>query len=136
MSRIRLTISVAKDLTKSQAVRFILVGLLSFLIEFAIFTILIDYLNIRYTYANLPAMAIAIICNYLLTKWFVFETVKYNAKITFFLFLLFTLIGVALNQFLLWFFVESLIINIKVSKFLAVGAVAIFNFFTKKHIVF
>lgn len=136
MSRTRIAISSLKELPKSQVIRFIVVGGASFLIEFCLFTFLIDVVDIKYTHANLPAMAVAILFNYFLTRWFVFDSARYNQRKTFVLFLTFTLMGVVLNQFLLWFMVEQLIINIKISKVLTVASVAVFNYFTKKHFVF
>jgi putative flippase GtrA len=129
-------ISTFKEFSKLQVIRFLIVGVASFLVEFIVFAMLVDGAGVIYTYANLPAMTAAIIFNYFLTKKYVFETGKYNARTTFILFITFTLLGVILNQFLLWFFVEQIAVNIKVSKVLAVGLVAVFNFFTKKHFVF
>lgn len=129
-------ISAVKEFSKVQIIRFLVVGALSFLIEFGVFAFLVDIAHINYQYANIPAMAIAIICNYFLTRKYVFEPLKHNAKMTFVLFLTFTLVGVVLNQYLLLFMVEQLEFNIKGSKVLAVGLVAIFNFLTKKYFVF
>ena len=129
-------ISAVKGFSKVQIIRFLVVGGISFLIEFGVFAFLVDIAHINYQYANIPAMAIAIICNYFLTRKYVFEPLKHNARMTFFLFLTFTLIGVVLNQYLLLFMVEQLDYNIKGSKVLAVALVAIFNFLTKKYFVF
>ena len=129
-------ISAAKEMSKLRIIRFIVVGFLSFLIEFGVFTLLIDLAHVKYTYANIPAMAAAILGNYFLTRKFVFEAQKYNARTTFILFMVFTLVGVALNQLLLWFMVEQMAFNIKASKVLAVAIVAAFNYITKKHFVF
>lgn len=128
--------SAAKEISKLQVTRFLIVGVASFLVEFCLFTFLIDVIDLKYTYANPPAMAVAILFNYFLTKWFVFEAQKHNARKTFVLFLLFTFMGVVLNQLLLWLMVEHMLLNIKASKVLAVGIVAVFNYLTKKHFVF
>lgn len=129
-------ISLVKGFSKGQIIRFLIVGVISFLIEFGVFAFLVDVANINYQYANLPAMGLAIICNYFLTRKYVFESVKHNARTTFILFLTFTLMGVVLNQYLLMLMVEQMEFNIKASKVVAVGLVAIFNFLTKKYFVF
>ena len=128
--------ATVKEFSKLQVTRFLIVGVVSFLIEFLLFIFFIDVLDIKYTHANLPSMAIAILCNYFLTRWYVFESIKYNARTTFVLFLTFTLMGVLLNQFLLWFMVEQMFFHVKLSKVIAVALVAVFNFFTKKYLVF
>lgn len=132
----RLTTSFVRDLYKLQVIRFIAVGFFSFAIEFVLFSFLVDLMHIRYTHANIPAMGTAIVVNYFLTRWLVFEAGRYNNRVTFVLFVTFTLAGVILNQFLLWYFVEHLLLNVKLSKIGAVGLVAVFNYLTKKHFVF
>jgi len=132
----KVAITFVKDLGRSQVMRFLVVGFICFLVEFISFNILIDVLHVRYTHANLPAMGMAILFNYFLSQKLVFEPGRFNPKLTFVLFMTFTLAGVALNQFLLWFMVEYLIWAVKISKIMAVALVAVFNYFTKKHLVF
>lgn len=121
---------------KLQIIRFLLVGLFTSIIELSLFTLLIDLFRIKYLHANLLAMAIAIIVNYSLTRRLVFEGGRYNGKVAFTVFSLFTLFGVLLNQFLLWFLVEQTHVQVNASKGLALGAVSAFNYFAKKHVVF
>ncbi|WP_207420128.1 GtrA family protein [Desertivirga brevis] len=125
-----------KELSRHEITRFLIVGVFSFLIEFCIFSLLVDVLGVPYTTANYPAMGVAIIANYYLTRKHVFVSSRYSQNYTFILFSVFTLMGALLNQFLLWFFVEQIMVNIKASKFLAVGLTAVFNFLTKKYFVF
>lgn len=132
----RLIISTAKEISRHQVSRFLMVGVLSFLIEFCVFTILIDLFSIKYTEANLPAMTISVVCNYFLTKMFVFEGGRHNDRVTFVLFVVFTLAGLGLNQFFLWFLVQHGDVNVKLSKVVAVGLASVFNYFTKKFLVF
>lgn len=129
-------ITVVKDLSRLQVVRFLTVGFICFLVEFISFNILTDFFHVRYTQANLPSMGMAILCSYFLSRKMVFEQGRSSNKTTFILFMAFTIAGVALNQFLLWFMVENLIWNIKISKIAAVALVSAFNYFTKKHLVF
>jgi len=96
----------------------------------------LDMFHVRYTDANIPAMAVSVVCNYFLTRMFVFEGGRYNDRVTFVLFVIFTLLGLGLNQFFLWFLVEQADVGIKLSKFIAVGLASIFNYFAKKYLVF
>ncbi|WP_207534710.1 GtrA family protein [Desertivirga arenae] len=133
---VKVTILQLKELSSHEVSRFLIVGILSFIIEFCVFTLLVDLADIPYTIANFPAMAVAIIANYFLTKKHVFTTSRYGNQLTFILFSVFTLAGAALNQFFLWFFAEQVVLNIKVCKVLAVGLTSVFNYFTKKYFVF
>ena len=132
----RLIITTVKEISRHQVSRFLIVGVFSFLIEFFVFTVLIDFFFITYTEANLPAMAVSVVCNYFLTKMFVFGGGRYDDRVTFVLFVAFTLLGLGFNQFLLWFLVQHGDLNIKLSKIAAVGLASVFNYFTKKYLVF
>ena len=125
-----------RKIADHEVIRFLFVGVLSFLLEFIIFVVLVDFLKVKYTYANPPAMGVSIIFNYFMTRWLVFKTVRYNNKVSFILFAVVTLVGVVLNQFMLWFLIEQLLMGVKISKVLAVGTVAVFSYFSKKHLVF
>lgn len=130
------TAAVVKDLSRSQVIRFLIVGFICFLLEFFTFTLLIDVFHVKYTHANLPSISVAIVASYFLSRKLVFDSNRYNDRLTFILFIAFTLAGVALNQFLLWFTVEKLHLNVKVSKVTAVAVVSSFNYVTKRFFVF
>lgn len=128
--------SVVKKIQKHQVVRFIVVGAGCAAVEFFLFTILVEHYHIQYLAANLVSLLVAVVLNYIISRKTVFEPGKHTANVEFIIFVLFTGIGVALNQFLLWYFVDQLVLNVMLGKVFAIGLVAVFNFFTKKHIVF
>lgn len=132
----KLIITTVKEISRHQVSRFLVVGVFSFLVEFCVFTVLVDLFALRYTAANFPAMAISVTCNYFLTKMFVFEGGRYNDRLTFVLFVVFTLAGLGLNHFFLWYLVQHGAMDVKLSKVIAVGLASVFNYFSKKYLVF
>ena len=65
-----------------------------------------------------------------------FDKGKYSGKVEFTAFAVFSAMGVALNQYLVWYFVNQAGLEVNMVKVLAIGLVSFFNFLTKKHIVF
>lgn len=128
--------SIVRKVQKSQVVRFIAVGAGCAAVEFLLFTLLVDFYSINYLAANLISLLVAVVLNYLISRKAVFESGKHAANVEFMIFLLFTSIGVGLNQFLVWYFVEQMVLDVRLGKVFAIGIVAVFNFLTKKHIVF
>lgn len=128
--------SLVRKIQKHQVVRFIIVGAGCAAVEFFLFAILVDFYHMKYLAANLISLLVAVVLNYLISKKTVFESGKHSANIEFMYFLLFTGIGVALNQYLVWFFADQLVWDVRLGKVFAIGIVAVFNFFTKKHFVF
>ncbi|SFU48055.1 GtrA family protein [Pontibacter akesuensis] len=128
--------SITRKVQKNQVVRFIAVGAGCAAVEFMLFTLLVDFYNINYLAANLISLLVAVVLNYLISRKAVFESGKHTANVEFIIFVLFTGIGVGMNQFLVWYFVDQVLLDVRLGKVFAIGLVAIFNYFTKKHIVF
>lgn len=128
--------SVTRRIHKSQLVRFALVGGFCAGVEFLLFALLVHYYQVAYLHANMASLLVAVVLNYLISRKHVFKSGKYSGKVEFTAFVLFSAVGVALNQYLVWGFVEQVEMNVNIGKVLAIGLVAVFNYLTKKHIVF
>jgi putative flippase GtrA len=50
--------------------------------------------------------------------------------------MIFVLIGLLINQFFLWVFVEFISLDYKTSKVLAIGITIVWNFVTREHLIF
>lgn len=127
---------IISKLIRQQVFKFILVGGFCSAIEFLIFNILIDHFKIEYLIANIIAVVTAIIINYFLSRRFVFEKSRYSTVNEMIMFFILSFFAIVLNQIILWFFVEILHVNLRVSKALVIVLVAFFNYLTKKYIVF
>ena len=57
----------------NQIMRFGVVGVLAFIIDYGIFVLLANWLNIHYLVANIFGFTISLIFNYLMSMKFVFE---------------------------------------------------------------
>lgn len=121
---------------KAQVARFLLVGLFCAGAEFLLFALLVHIYHMPYLHANLASLLVAVVLNYFVSRRLVFEKGRYSGKLEFTAFVVFSALGVALNQFLVWAFVEQAGLEVNVGKVLAIGLAAVFNYLTKKHIVF
>lgn len=135
-SLINLTMPLVKKAHKSQVLRFLVVGCFCAGIEFLLFALLVHIYEVAYLHANMASLLVAVVLNYLISRKHVFKKGKHSGKVEFTAFIIFSAVGVALNQYLVWGFVEQLELNVNAGKVLAIGLVAAFNFLTKKHIVF
>ncbi|RDV16700.1 GtrA family protein [Pontibacter diazotrophicus] len=121
---------------KSQVVKFLIVGGLCAAVEFLLFALLVHRLELEYLHANMASLIVAVVLNYLISCRFIFKRGRYSGKVEFAMFVLLSAIGVALNQYLVWSFIEQVELHVYAGKIMAIGLVAVFNYFTKKHIVF
>jgi len=99
-----------------QILKFGVVGGLSFVIDFVVYTIVIKIVPGQYSYilAGVCGFTISLIFNYLASMAFVFQR-KDNAdkRKEFLIFLVLSLIGLLLNTLLLWFYVDVLCGKVK-----------------------
>jgi putative flippase GtrA len=124
------------QLLKWQFIRYIIVGVLSAILELLLLIFLVEVGRISYLRGNVFAFFFVQIINYVLSGYWVFQTKGNKKRIEFPVFMVFVILGFLINQVGLWFFVEKMEIKYEVSKVIAITLVVIWNFVTRRLIVF
>jgi len=120
-----------------QLFRFALVGTGCASVEFFTFHVLYQLYTINYLVSNVISVSIAIILNYFLSRKYVFQKSKHPITVEVTSFIVFSMAAILLNHVILWFLVEIVEAqHIGLCKAATIVVVAVFNFVTKKHIVF
>lgn len=93
-----------------QIMKFGIVGIICFLIDYAVLFVCKEFLNIPYLTSSVISFTVSVVVNYILSVKFVFAT-KEDANKTkeFVVFVVLSLIGLGINQIIMWFGVEILI---------------------------
>lgn len=121
-----------KELFK-QLVKFGIVGVLAFIIDYGILYILVEYFNVYYLLASSVSFTFSVVFNYLSSMKFVFERRKdLNRSKEFLVFVLLSIIGLIINQLIMWFLVEKINVFYMISKIVATGFVMVWNFTSRK----
>ena len=90
-----------------QIMKFGVVGVLSFAIDYGIYCALCLLFHVPVLVANFFGFTISVIFNYIMSMKFVFERKEdMDRKAEFVIFVILSLIGLGLNEALVWFFVE------------------------------
>lgn len=116
-------------------VRYILVGIASALIEFSLFSLLYQWAGWRLLVANGLALAVAIVFNFLLHRSWTFRQ-KREAGRQLRRYLFMQLVAVALNNGLVWLFVERFGWYAPLAKLLEIGIVFLWSFSFSRLVVF
>lgn len=117
----------------SQLFKFGIVGGIAFLIDYAIFALL-TLIGINYLIAQIISFTISLMFNYIASVKWVFDT-KTRTKNTTIVFILLSIIGLELNEILLYIGVDILNYHELIVKLFATVVVMIFNFITRKLIL-
>ena len=110
-------------------IKFGLTGLSGMVVDFGITWIVREKLKWNQYFANTCGFSLAVINNYIINRYWTFHS-QQNWVPEFGRFVLFSLIGLLLNNLLLFIFHEKCNIRFYFSKVMAIGVVFIWNFFT------
>ncbi len=135
--RIKLTSDTDTDRTwLKQFSRYLATGFLSVGIEFPTLLCLVEIYEVNYLIANSIAFIITNLCNYFVSRHWVFEKGKHQLTVEVLIFFMTASMGLAINQFILWGMVAYLFVDYRVAKIVAVIVVTIWNFWARKKLVF
>ena len=130
----------------AQIFKFILVGGISFLVDFVVYTVMCNVLHIHYMIAGVSGFVISVIVNYILSMKYVFESKEDMRKEKeFIIFVVLSLIGMLLNSLILYICIDCIYCDLQwlnkmistegmniVAKVVATSVVMVYNFVTRK----
>lgn len=120
-----------------QLFRYLFVGGFAFVFDFGILYILTEYFQVYYLFSAAISFIIGLSINYVLSILWVFEkrTIK-NYYLELFIFSFIGVVGLFLNEVILWFFTEKVGAYYLISKILATIIVLLWNFLVRKFVLF
>jgi putative flippase GtrA len=116
-----------------QLIKFGIVGVISTALDYGLMVLFTEGFGIFYLLSSTLSYAISLIFNYFASMKFVFRSREDMGRLREFVtFTLLCLMGMGLNQLILWLIVEKCGIYYMISKILATVVVMVWNFVTRK----
>lgn len=115
-----------------QLIKFGVVGVIATLVDVGVLVILKELLHFDVLFASMISFCVSVAVNYILSMSFVFKSKKQNKLKEFIIFILLSIGGLALNQFILWIGVRFTSVYYLLIKAFALVLVPIYNFITRK----
>jgi putative flippase GtrA len=120
-----------------QMFKYGLVGGAAFLLDISMLFFLTEYFHIHYILSATAAFVAGLLCNYLLSVYWVFEErALTNRFAEFLVFSLIGVIGLLLNDGLIWSLTEVGGMHYLSSKVLAAAVIFFWNFFARRQLLF
>jgi len=121
----------------SEFFRYLIVGGIAFVLDFTTLYLLVTLISWHYLIANVFAFLVGLGVNYFLSITWVFKTRKQEKKSKeFIIFALIGCVGLLINELVLWFGNDVLLISLMVSKLIATVVVFAWNFVIRKIVLF
>ncbi|MDR1820487.1 MAG: GtrA family protein [Methanobrevibacter sp.] len=125
------------DNVSVQFFRYIFVGGIAFVVDFGLLYILTEYLGIFYILSATISFIFGLIVNYILSLIWVFNKRKLNNRVhEFAIFTLVGIVGLGLNNLIMYFFTEILLVYYLFSKIISQVFVLLWNFFVRRYALF
>ena len=117
-----------------QIFKFVIVGGIATLIDWIIYFICYHFIGIEPLIANIISFTISVIYNFWASIKYVFD-VKGDNKKNFIIFVVFAVIGLGLNEIIIFLLHNKLLWNAMLVKIIATAIVMVFNFVTRKKLL-
>ncbi len=125
------------DRISIQFFRYIFVGGIAFIVDFGSLFIFTDIFGLYYLISAAIAFILGLITNYILSiNWVFNRRTLNNRTYEFGLFTIIGIIGLALNEFIIWFLTAEIGFYYLISKIIAAIIILFWNFFARKLTLF
>lgn len=120
----------------TQFIRFGIVGAIAFVIDFGFLVLLTELLYFNPVVAATASFIASVIFNYFASMHFVFERRDDISKSKeFIIFIILSVVGLFINDLLMWFGTSYTLIDYKIIKIIATVVVMIWNFVSRKFLL-
>lgn len=117
----------------AQFMKFGIVGVIAFVIDYGFMVLLTEVFNVPYLISTTISFIISVVFNYFASMRFVFKRKDdMSRRREFIIFIVLSVIGLAINDVFMWLMVDFLYIDYRISKIVVTFIVAVWNFVTRK----
>jgi putative flippase GtrA len=136
-TRLRELALARTDKTSVQFLRYLVVGGIAYAVDFGVLFILTEAAGFHYLLSAALSFLLGLVVNYCLSVVWVFpRRAMADKRMEFLVFAAVGLVGLGLNEGIIWFFTARLKIYYLLSKIAASVVVLLWNFFARKRILF
>lgn len=117
----------------AQFMKFGVVGVIAFIIDYGVMIALTELFGVPYLISTTVSFIVSVIFNYVASMRYVFKRKDdMSRRREFIIFVVLSVIGLGLNDLLMWIMVDHLFIDYRISKIVVTLIVAVWNFVSRK----
>ena len=115
-----------------QILKFTVVGGFAFVIDYGLLYVLTEFIGIHYLISSIISFTVSVIFNYIMSITWVFDVNKKQGVKEFIVFIILSVIGLGINELIMYLMVDIMVIHYMISKLFSTGIVMVYNFITRK----
>ena len=116
----------------NQILKFGVVGVIAFIIDYLLLFVLTEFLNVYYLISAVISFSVSVIFNYILSVKWVFDVKQKQGPKEVFVFIALSVVGLGINQLCMWLGVDIFDIHYMIVKLGATFLVMVYNFISRK----
>ena len=120
----------------SKFLKFGVVGTSGMVVDFGFTFLLKEKVHVQKYVSNAIGFTLAVVSNYLLNRWWTFDSMNLEVVREFSSFALVALCGLGINSLILWLLVSKVELRFYFSKLIAIGVVTSWNFLVNYYFIF
>lgn len=121
-----------KELFK-QLFRFGICGVIAFIIDYSLLYVLTEFAGINYLISSAISFTVSVVVNYIISIKWVFDVAGERSQSKdLVVFIILSLIGLGINQVVMWVSVEKFALWYMIGKLIATFIVMVWNYITRK----
>jgi len=129
--------SSKSEKTSIQLLKYGFVGGIAYVVDFGSLFFLTEVIKLHYLFSAAIAFILGLLTNYILSIFWVFtKRTVVNWRTEFLIFSIIGLVGLGLNEGIIWFFTDLIHFHYLISKIFSALVVFFWNFFARKKILF
>lgn len=115
-----------------QLFKFGIVGIIAFIIDYTLLYVLTEFCSFHYMLSSVISFIISLFFNYIASIHWVFDVTKKQTFKEIMVFMFLSVIGLGINQLVMYLMTTVLVIYYMISKLFATTVVMVWNFVTRK----
>lgn len=115
-----------------QVLKFGVVGVIAFLIDYSLLYVLTEFCHIHYMISSIISFTVSLIFNYIASIYWVFDVKQKQTYKEVIVFTILSVIGLGINQLVMYLMTDVGNIYYMLSKLVATAIVMVWNFITRK----
>lgn len=132
----KINVNLSNKCRINEIIKFLISGGICFAIDYGTMIFFTEVLGVNYLLSAAFSFTLSVIINYIMSIYWVFDSANKKNRKTIIIFIGSSIVGLLLNQILMYFCVQKIFLDYRVAKIISTIIVMIWNYIAKRKAVY